>query len=133
MLTMSGALIILVMFHNGWSIDDSAETFEKLATSAFKRRKVLDVPFLSRIQEIIISYFTDGLYPAKNIETVLKEVFGPERTILDPSYATSTGTKIGLPVVTVQEKPSCRIFTNYNGIGMRNRKQGTSTDACSDT
>jgi hypothetical protein len=117
------------MFHNGWSIDDSAETFDKLATLAFQRRKVWDLPFLSRIQELLISYFTDGLYPAKNIEAVLKEVFGAERSILDHSYATSTGTRIGLPVATVQEKPSCLIFTNYNGTGTRDQNDGTSTDA----
>jgi hypothetical protein len=89
------------MFHNGWSIDDSAETFDKLATLAFQRRKVWDLPFLSRIQELLISYFTDGLYPAKNIEAVLKEVFGAERSILDYSYTTSTRTRISLPVATV--------------------------------
>jgi hypothetical protein len=112
------------MFLNGWSIDDSTEKFEKLAKRAFKRRKVLGIPFLSRIQEALLSYFTDGLYPAKNIEAALKEAFGAERSILDSSYATSTGTRIGLPVATVQERPSCRIFTNYNGIGVRDEDQG---------
>ena len=112
------------MFLNGWSIDDSTEAFEKLAKRAFKRRRVLGIPFFSRIQEVLLSYFADGLYPAKNIEAALKEVFGVERSILDSSYATSTGTKIGLPVATIQEKPSCRIFTNYNGIGVRDQDQG---------
>ncbi|KAH7108826.1 phospholipase, partial [Dendryphion nanum] len=31
---------------------------------------------------------------------------------------------ISLPVATVDEKPSCRIFTNYNGVGERIREQG---------
>lgn len=112
------------MFHNGWSIDDSTGTFEKLAKLAFKRRKVLDIPLLSRVQELLLSYFADGLYSAKNIEAALKEVFGTRATILDCSYATNAGTRIGLPVATVQEKPSCRIFTNYNGIGEREQNQG---------
>lgn len=114
------------MFHYGWSVNDSTETFGRLAKSAFKRRKGLDLPFLSRIQEILISYLTDGLYPANNIEGVLKEVFGVESSILDPSYAISTGTRIGLPVTTAQLKPSCRIFTNYNGVGTRGKSQGKS-------
>lgn len=112
------------MFLNGWSIDDSTEAFEKLAKRAFKRRKVLGIPFFSRIQEVLLSYFADGLYPAKNIEAALKEVFGAGRSILDSSYATSAGTRIGLPVATIQEKPSCRIFTNYNGVGERDQDQG---------
>ena len=71
-----------------------------------------------------MSYFTDGLHPAKNIEAALKEVFGAEGSILDYSHATSMGTRIGLPVATVRERPSSRIFTNYNGIGSREQSQG---------
>ncbi|KAI9784309.1 MAG: hypothetical protein M1839_002370 [Geoglossum umbratile] len=70
----SGGLIVLAMFMNGWSIDESTETFEKLAKLAFKRRRVLDIPLLSRVQEFVVSYLFDGIYPAKNIEAALKEV-----------------------------------------------------------
>jgi hypothetical protein len=115
------------MFHNGWSIEKSSETFERLAKLAFKRRKVWNIPFFSRILELLVSYFTDGLYPAENIEGALKEVFGTKRSILDYSYATSIGAKIGLPVATILEKPLTRIFTNYNGIGARGRNQGEFT------
>ncbi|KAI9767636.1 MAG: hypothetical protein M1840_005507 [Geoglossum simile] len=106
------------MFMNGWSIDESTETFEKLTKLAFKRRKVLDIPFLSRVQEFVVSYLFDGIYPAKNIEAALKEVFGMDRSILDCSHATSLGTRVGVPVATIRE-PSCCIFTNYNGVGTR--------------
>lgn len=66
------------MFINGQSIDDSAKAFEKLAELAFKRRKTLDIPLLSRLYELVASIVTDGLYPAKNIEAILKEYL--ERT-----------------------------------------------------
>lgn len=101
---------------NGWSIDESTETFEKLAKLAFKRRKFLDIPLLSRVQEFVVSYLFDGIYPAKNIESALKEVFGIDNSILDCSHATSIGTRVGVPVATICE-PSCCIFTNYNGVG----------------
>ncbi|KKY22693.1 putative patatin-like phospholipase [Phaeomoniella chlamydospora] len=120
----SGGLIILAMFINGWSVDHSTEMFENLAKLAFQRRKVLDIPFLSRLQELLMSYFADGLYSAQNIEAALRDVFGVERSILDCSYATSTGTRIGVPVATVQDRPSCRVFTNYNGNGVRHEDQG---------
>jgi hypothetical protein len=112
------------MFINGWSIDHSTESFEKLAKLAFQRRKVFNLPFLPRILELLISYFADGLYPPENIEAALKQVFGTDRSILDYSHATATGTRVGLPVATVNEKPSCRIFTNYNGVGERAKEQG---------
>ncbi|EXJ56219.1 uncharacterized protein A1O5_12675 [Cladophialophora psammophila CBS 110553] len=120
----SGGLIVLAMFHNGWSIEKSSDAFERLAKLAFRRRKGLGIPFLSRLRELLVSYFTDGLYAAKNIEAALKEAFGTEESILDYSHATSTGTRIGLPVATVHEKPSCRIFTNYNGVGAREQNPG---------
>ncbi len=114
------------MFINGFSIDESTETFERLAKVAFKPRKVLQIPILRHLLELMISYFTDGLYPPENIEAALKQVFGNERSILDFSHATSSGTRIGLPVATVHGKPSRRIFTNYNGVGKREKGQGMS-------
>src|ERR1700747_1295610 len=108
----------MAMFINGWSIDKSTESFEKLAKVAFKRRKVLDIPFLSRIHELLKSYLADGLYPAENIEAALQAVFGKDKGILDYSHATSIGARVGLPVATIREPSSC-IFTNYNGVGTR--------------
>lgn len=111
------------MFINGWSIDDSTKTFEKLAKLAFKRRDTLNIPVLSRVYEYLASYLADGLYPAENIEVALKKVFGIDKSILDHSHATAIGTKVGLPVATIRQ-PSCCIFTNYNGVGDRNQNQG---------
>lgn len=89
-----GALIILNLFVNGQSIEDSSRAFEKLAELAFKRRGALDVPLLSRLYELIASIVTGGLYPVNNIEAVFKEVFGADRSILDCSHTTATGIKM---------------------------------------
>ena len=70
---------MLALFHNGWSINKSSDVFEKLAKLAFQQRKVLKIPFISRIQELIVSYLADGLYPAVNIEAGLQEAYGKER------------------------------------------------------
>ena len=72
MLTILGGLIILAIFINGWSINDSIKTFEKLAKLAFQRRKVLNIPFLPRLLEFLISYFTNNFYLPENIEAALK-------------------------------------------------------------
>jgi hypothetical protein len=111
------------MFLNGFSIDCATEVFEKLANLAFGRKKFLNIP-LPTIVELLISFFADGLYKSENLEAALKQVFGTERSILDYSYATSRGTRVGLPVATVHGKPSCRIFTNYNGVGDRTGNRG---------
>jgi len=113
------------MFVQGMSIEESTETFERLAKVAFKPRKMLKVPIFRNLMEFMISYFTDGLYAPENIESALRQVFGVDKSILDVSHATSTGTRIGLPVATVDGMPSRRIFTNYNGVGERGKGNGT--------
>jgi hypothetical protein len=56
-----------------------------------------------------------------NMEAVLQETFGSEKSILDYSSATATGTKIGITVSTMKPEPF--IFTNYNGLGDRGDKK----------
>jgi hypothetical protein len=114
------------MFVNGWGIEESTDTFERLAKVAFTPRTVSKIPIFRNFIELLISYFADGLYAPKNIESALKQVFGDDRSILDVSHATTTGTRVGLPVATVGGTPSRRIFTNYNGVGDRVEGQGTS-------
>jgi len=79
------------------------------------------------IFELLISYFADGLYPSENIKAILKQAFSIARSILDASNATRTGTRVGLLVVTVDDKPSCKIFINYNGVGKHKEGNGKST------
>ena len=98
--------------------------FVKLAKVAFKRRKVVNIPIISDIQNLLTCFFADCLYPADNIESALKSGFGSEASILDTSAASSMGIRIGLPVSTVR-KPSLCLFTNYNGIGERGIDCGT--------
>jgi hypothetical protein len=104
--------------------------FPKIMERAFQRRRFLQVPFLSKGVRLAKSYWADGLYSADTIEALLKEVVGADKNILDYSYATATGTKVGLPVATVSKHPLYRIFTNYNGVGKRSREAGKCDSAC---
>ena len=115
---------MLAMFVNGWDIEESTGTFERLAKVAFTPRKVSKFPIFRNLVELMISYFTDGLYAPGNIESALKQAFGEYKSILDVSHATTTGTRVGIPVATVDGSPSRRIFTNYNGVGERVKGQG---------
>jgi hypothetical protein len=87
------------------------------------------VPFLLTRVWLAKLYLLDGLYLASNINTVLKEVIGTDKNILDCLYAMSTGTKVGLPVATVSKYPLYCIFTNYNGVGARSWDSGKCTAA----
>ena len=114
----------------GWSIEKCIERAENFAKFAFQPRLVSRIPAfipkipgLSAFVSFLISYFADGCYSADYLEKILQEEFGKERSILDCSNATATGTRIGIPVTTIQDTTTC-IFTNYNAIGTRPLKCG---------
>ena len=98
--------------------------FPGLMERTFQRRVSLNIPFLSRAFELTASCLTDGLYSAGNLEAAVKDALGADKHILEASYATSTGTRVGLPVATVSRHPSYRVFTNYNGVGTRDHDMG---------
>lgn len=120
---------MLVLFINGWTVEDGANLFESVAKRAFRPRWISHIPVVSRIPvlshilEFLVSYLADGLYPANSLETALKEVFGSDKGILDNSHATASGAKVGVPVTTVLETEPC-LFTNYNGTGPRPQDSG---------
>ncbi|CAM1508786.1 Fc.00g056340.m01.CDS01 [Cosmosporella sp. VM-42] len=107
----AGALIILALFFNGWSVERCAVEFEQLAKVAFSPSPAICLLGLSWIRSIV----SDSLYSGKDIETALKKAFG-DKALTDMSYATRIGTKIGVPAATIVE-PSTFLFTNYNGVG----------------
>ena len=116
-----GGITILALFHNGWLVEDCIDHFEQFAKQVFKLHYFAYLSWLSQFQAILISLITDGIYPAGNLEAALQETFGSEKSILDYSSATATGTKIGITVFTMKPEPF--IFTNYNGLGDQEDKK----------
>jgi len=95
------------------SVEDCIALYERVAKQAF------ELHLLSYLA-ILISLFTDGIYPAQNLDAALQEVFG-DKTILDCSSATTMGIKIGIVASTMKPQPF--LFTNYNGLGDRGDKK----------
>ncbi|OQV10034.1 hypothetical protein CLAIMM_14089 [Cladophialophora immunda] len=83
-------------------------------------------PVLPWILKLFRIYSRDTIYKPEKLESILKSVLGSATTMSDCSYATELGAKLCVLVATVLKKPSCRIFTNYNGKGSRNGKQHAS-------
>jgi hypothetical protein len=105
----------LALSQKGLSVEDCMDLFERLAKRAF------ELHYISYIRAILVSLFTNGIYPARNIERALRDVFGSNETILDCSSATAMGTKIGVVASTMKPEPF--LFTNYNGLGDRKGKK----------
>jgi hypothetical protein len=108
-------------------VEQCIERYERLVTKAFVPRPSLKIPLLSPILDFCISFIADGRYPVANLEAALQEAFGNDRSIIDCSNATATGTRFGLPVTTIRDTSTC-VFTNYNGVGTR--PQGCGKDGC---
>ena len=126
-----GGIIILALCVNGWSVDKCTESFERLARLAFQPRPSLMIPMISPLVGFLVSFFADGRYSADNLEAALQVTFGRDRSILDCSRATASGTRIGLPVTTIRDVSTC-VFTNYNGVGTRPSGCGNEIDPAVD-
>jgi hypothetical protein len=123
MLNSLGAVIAIDHFIGGRPLEQSIEMFPGIMKRAFQQRFTKRIPFVTQLLQFFASFCTDGQYSANSIEAVLKEILGME-SILDCSYATMTGTKVGLPAATVSRHPLYRIFTNYNGVGKKDADRG---------
>jgi hypothetical protein len=113
-LTIIGGIIALELSVNGNSVQKAISTFIASAQVAFRKRtfppRILPC---SSILDYIISLAADCRYPEKNIEAALKSVFSSTKTMLDISYASRHGIRVGVPVATA-DGPSLGLFTNYN-------------------
>jgi hypothetical protein len=121
-LTTSGAIIACALFINGWSVDDCIASFETLARLAFRPRPSFWIPVLSKLYEFVLSLLVDSRYPATNLETALRTVFGTA-SLMDCSKASEMGAMVGVPVTTIRDVSTC-VFTNYNGVGRREGHSG---------
>lgn len=92
-------------------MEDCIAVYERVAKQAFAPH------LISSYMSWIISIFTDSIYPTRNLDTALKDVYGNHKSILDYSSATSMGIKIGVIACTMKPEPF--LFTNYNGQGDR--------------
>ncbi|RKK85892.1 hypothetical protein BFJ68_g15415 [Fusarium oxysporum] len=111
----AGALIVLAMFANGWSVERCCVEFQKLAKSAFRPPSKASLPGVNWIRAIL----SDSLYSETDIEIALKSVFG-EKAFTEVAYAQRIGAKIGIPAATIKQPSSLCLFTNYNSS-----RQGT--------
>jgi len=110
---LPGAIIVSAIFLKGWKPSQCTQAFERLANVAFRKSLFPRIPIISKLRAVISVLLRDSIYKAINLERVLKDIYGNGTKMGDFSYATLTGTKVGLPVATISE-PHTVLVTNYH-------------------
>lgn len=98
--------------------------FPKLVTAAFQKRKLFGLEANFAL-DVLLSFLSDCIYPAKHIDSALIEAFGQNTRLVDCSFATRNNIHVAIPVTTTRESALC-LFTSYNGI--TNRREGDGHD-----
>ncbi|KAM3064677.1 hypothetical protein ACMFMF_011838 [Clarireedia jacksonii] len=120
----SGALVILGLFLNKWSVDECLTKFQDLSHLIFRKRILFGkrfpaLKFISRILEIIFAVAADSRYSSVGINRALQGTFGTELSL----FEAAAGVKIGVTATTIDDCSTC-IFANYNGQEARSENCG---------
>jgi hypothetical protein len=111
-----GALIILGLFSNKWSVKECITRFQSFSTLAFRGRRVFGLQLKSlgifrRFFEILFSFVTDSKYDSSGITEALVSAFGETHSMFEQPCG---GAKVAVVAATIEDATTC-IFTNYNG------------------
>lgn len=128
-----GALSVISLDVLGWDVDDCMAYFKTFASKAFQCQCPILVRILSRIPGVsnmvrlfnfLYIIFVDRKYTADELEKLLQETCGLEKTLSDCPVTTEMGTHIGVTLTNARNN-NAFIATNYNGVGERPSLCGT--------
>lgn len=100
------------MYLKGWRAAVCTSKYEEMASLIFERNILGRIPIISGL----LALWHRSLYNSEGLEKAIGDAYGAKRRMLDPSYASSIGSRIILPATT-SPVPSMLLFTNYRGIG----------------
>ncbi|KIW21912.1 uncharacterized protein PV07_12677 [Cladophialophora immunda] len=124
--TSSGGIDCVGVFHQGWSIRHCQTLFQSVARNIFVRQVTRRPRVMPNVQQAVVNFLRETLYPAEVINRALQSAFGLATLLDDPtSFAARYGIKLGLTAATVGGPMQKILFTNYNGFGHRLKECGT--------
>jgi hypothetical protein len=111
-----GGLIVLGL--SVWDISTCTVKFRWLTKELFGRRNASDQTLTANFKKIFKCWFYDGLYDSTDLESILKETFGPQTILFGYSPLRPSGQKVAVTASNINEA-SAFIFANYNGMSHR--------------
>ncbi|KAJ6105174.1 hypothetical protein N7523_010248 [Penicillium sp. IBT 18751x] len=114
--TSVGALNVMDLIINKSSADDSFRRFPKFA------RNIFDAPppypsnnKCAKWFKIFTGIFSDGQYDGEALESMLKEVLGPNRRLFDVGTTHDAGSRVAIITSRTSDGKAC-VLANYRGI-----------------
>jgi len=120
---LTGGLIVLGLFLKHWDVPRCIRVFDILIRDFFGIHLTKGSGLLTRLRDWFRCWLSDGRYDVTALETSLKEIFGDDRRLFDVDRFGVSGQKIAVTATTLSDA-STYIFSNYNGIGTREKGCG---------
>lgn len=121
-----GGLIILGLFMRYWDVSKCTKVFRDL-TKAFFGLEPGPQSLSFNLQRMIRCWLKDGMYDVKALEKALIEQFGRNTRIFDNYFPRPSGFKAAVTATNIGNA-STFLFSNYNGVGVRNEDSGKISD-----
>ncbi|KAM0209837.1 hypothetical protein ACHAQD_011014 [Fusarium lateritium] len=124
--TSSGALSACALYINGWTVDECIQYLDVLALLSFQKHMVIRLclfmvqllPLMPSLVELVLSLAIGSKYSAQPLKTILRDVYGSRRSIMDSNALGDMGAMLGVTLTTVQDTNTL-VATSYNGVGRR--------------
>lgn len=81
------------------------------------------LPLMPSLVELVLSLAIGSKYSAQPLETILQDVYGSRRSIMNADALSGMGAMLGVTLTTVQGTNTL-VATSYNGVGQRPHDEG---------
>lgn len=119
----TGGIIALGVFEMGWSPEEAAKEFRKLAHQAFTKKLRLRIPVI----KLVADYFCTFRYQSTGIENALKAAFGNAflfgQSKRDTSPYRGDDVKVGVVSCMEGRNQPC-LIANYNRNPIEGSRNG---------
>jgi hypothetical protein len=104
-----GGIVALGVFEKNWPLVDAESTFKELVRTAFSKKLLLKLPFLSKVTK----YFLSVKYKTEGIDSSLQSAFG-EGYLFGQADSVNLGDAVKVAVVTcIEGRNQPTLIANY--------------------
>lgn len=100
----------------GWDVFQCNSIFDTLVKKFFKIQWQSEQTLWRRLKTVAKWWIRDGICDENDLESLLKDTFGPTRRLFDKPSGRPSGLKVFVTATSISNADPL-IFSNYNGSG----------------